>query len=274
MQPEHDNSGKVPGFDPAPEDSIEKRVQVVWSFVGAFLSLSLLGVFLKRYGLAVLPEHPHSLDYARAGAFLVTVLNIGAWYYFPLGDLAIQRRWIHTAGALLPSGTAEFFAILLASVLLLATIVTSLVSPLALAVAGLGVYVWNFVGFAYIRTQLVGIIGQSHELYDREQEPRRSALVEGLNIVEGYFCCGPLMAAIRNRQQVRHILLAFSFLISIALAVIGTVAKENVFQVLSYVWSIITFLSAEVSIAVWRSRRDNALRAVKAKLRTATGAAR
>lgn len=256
-----------PGKHIDPRGQVRAYIKIGWSLIGAFFTIALAGVILERFGLIAIPEAPVSLDYARGVALLTTILNIGAWMYFPLADLEIQRRWIRSSGAIFPGGTTEFFMIFLALIFLLATIICSLVSPLALAIAGFAVYIWNFIGYAYISKELRRIIRESHNLYNNQDEPGRGVLLRGLTVVEHYFRVAENTPPIRNRQQIRHLLIALSFLVSCVLAVIGQIVCNSTLLVMSYYWSAISFLGGEVCIGIWRAKRDSQLRLIEEEWR-------
>lgn len=265
---ELDANGR-PGDDIDPEGRVKGYIKLGWTLVGAFFTIGFAAIILKRFGLISIPENPTAMDCARITAFAVAVLNIGAWMYFPLADLEIQRRWIRSSGSIFPGGTTEFFMILLTLVLLLITIVTSLISPMALAIAGIGVYLWNFFGYAYMRNEIKRVIRESHDLYSDQSEPGRTALMNGLAVVQNHFAVTEDAHPVRNHQQIRHCLIVFGFVLSAALAGIGIASSQPIFSILSYYWSACVFLASEVSIGIWRSRRDRKLRFIEEDWRRA-----
>jgi len=274
VQPSNPDIDNMPGEDIDPSSQVRKYIKLGWSLVGAFFTLGVLALILKRLGLLDISKHPTPLEVASLVAFIVAVLNIGAWMYFPLADLEVQRRWIRSLGAKFPDGTTEFFMVLLALVLLLATIVSAAISPLALAVAGVAVYSWNFAGYAYVRKALLHVIPESRELYADHPEPGRTALLTGLSIVQAYFCVAEGTHPIRNRQQMRHLMITAAFALSGCIAAVGVATDTSPLLIVSYYLSACTFLASEISIGFWRSQRDRELRAVEEEWRRARRARR
>lgn len=251
---------EMPGEDADPRDRVKDYIKIGWSLVGAFFTLGILGVVIAHFGLVVFPVKPTVMDYAKAYAFLFAVLNIGAWIYFPLLDLEIQRRWFRSLGATFSTGTTEFFMMLLQLLLLLATTISALIHPVALAIVGFGVYLWNFMGYAYIRRELLGVVPESRKIYSDKSEPNRSILLNGLSVVQDYFCVVEGSHPFRNRQQIRHLLLTFAFGLNICIATVGTINNTTILLVVSYYLSGSLFIVAELSIAIWRAQRDKKLK--------------
>ncbi len=263
MTPPESDRIVLPGIELDPDYKVKQHILIGWALVGAFFTLGAFGAILAIFDIIDIPDHLSAFDCARLTAFVVAIVNIGAWMYFPLLDLGIQRRWIRTAYKVLPSGTSEFLMIVFTTALLLGTILASLIHPLAFALCGVIVYTWNIVGYAYIKRQLQAIVEESRRLYEDEEEPGRTAMLSGLRLVEEFFCIAPYVRPVQNRQQLRLLVLTFASLVSVAIAGAGTVSGSEVLLVVSYYWSAGVFVVAEVWIAIWRCRRDKKLEVVK-----------
>ena len=264
---EKGNGDLIPGRDPDPGSRVEKHVKVGWALVGVLTTGGALAFVLQRFGLVILPPNPQIADYARLAAFLASCLNILGWMWFPLEDMEVLRFWVHTGAKILPCHTAEFLAIITATVLLLLLILGSLAGSLWFAIAGTAVYLWNLVGFEYVRRQVGDATKDSRSLYGKQPEPRRAALLKALDTVENHWSCRSHDPVLTNKQQLRHGLLALSFAVAALLAAVAKSRGLQPLSTLSYIIGTATIIAAEASIAVWRSERDRALTQAQEVLR-------
>jgi hypothetical protein len=255
------------GLDADPEAKVERHIKIGWGLVGLFVSLGICSFFLKRYGISFFPTDPSLMDWAKTFAVVVGFLNLLAWMWFPLEDFRILRHWIRTTKRLFPFHTSEFFSILLAMVLLLLLIVSAMRDALVFSLAGFGVYFWNLLGYDMIRRKLAKPFAEAEKLFGEQPAPRNEPLQRGIGIIRNYWCLHPNGHWLRNRQQIRHGLLALSFLIGIVFAVVGRLLHIHAFAILSYCLGVVTIFAAEVSIAVWRTHRDRALTEIEEELR-------
>lgn len=256
---------RVPGKDPDPDAQVEKRVKVGWALVGIFFSAGLLSFILRRLGLSIIPDKPSTLDYVRVIAFAVACINIGIWMWFPLEDLGVLRKWARTKRKLFPRYTSESWAIILATVLLLGSILGALHSAAWFGLAGAGVYLWNTIGFAYVRKHVRIALDESRAVFREQPEPVCTHLFASLQIIERHWTCDK-KTFLGGWQQRRHFALFLSFSVVTCLGFIGESQNSTQLNLIAYLLGILTIIAAEVSIGFQRAIRDKQLTIIEQKL--------
>jgi hypothetical protein len=253
------------GHDPDPGARIEKRVHIAWALVGVFFTLGVFGYILQHFGLVILPPAPRSaLDWARLVAFAIASLNLGVWMWFPLDDLSVLRRWLRTSRTIFPMNVAEFYAIVLSTILLLLLLVGALRSAVWFGVAGSGVYTWNLLGFAYIRRHVREAIKDARVLFDRQTAAKKDLLLRAVATIERHWSADS-KGILSGKQQMRHALLAVAFGCVAGLAVFAR--GDKLLLAAAYFTGTLVVVVAEVSITIWRSGRDQELLTVQQELR-------
>ena len=230
-----------------------------------FFSAGMISFTLSRLGITILPENPSSLDYVRGSAFVIACVNVGTWMWFPLEDLRVLRKWVHTKRKLFPRHTSETWAIILATILLLASVLGALSGAVWFGVAGAVAYLWNFIGFAYVRKHVAIAAKESRLVFEEQKEPTRTLFLQALDVVEQHWTCNyPRLFG--GWQQRRHFSLFVAFTIAAILGWSGTIVESSFLKILSYSIGILTVIAAEVSIAIYRDRRDKRLAALEQEI--------
>ena len=265
----HRASFDPPGKDIDPDGSIERHVKLMWCLVGTGFSSGLLLLVLKQFGWSIFPSNPQFfVDYLPTIAFSLSCLNILCWGWFPLEDLAILRRWVRTRKAMFPAHTSECFSMLLATGLLLLLTSTSLKGAIWFNLTGTGVYLWNFIGFSLIRKKVGEGISEARKVFAKGPSERTIILWKILDVVEEHWSSSPSKHWLLNRQQIRHASLTLLFLVAAVLAILGhTPSGSSPLEHWSYGIGVFVIISAEVSIAIWRTTRDAAIVNLHGQLR-------
>lgn len=262
------NDPAIPGKDPDPGARVEERLKVAWAIVGVFFTLGIFGYVLQRFGLTILKPPPRTLaDYARLLAFIVACLNVGVWMWFPLEDLQILRQWVRTSRKIFPVNVAEFFAMILATTLILLLVIGALVGPIWFGVAGMAVYSCDLFGFRYIRKHVREALRESRDLYGREEPAIREPLLRAADAIQEHWACESHYL-IQCRRQRRSLVLILCFA---TVTIIATLSEGHPLRTAAaYLFGTATLVLSEVSIATWRYQRDCALLSVQEDLRIAS----
>jgi hypothetical protein len=255
------------GYDPDPDGAVEKRIKIGWALVGIFFTLGIFKFIMDSLGLPFLPQLSSLEDYGILIAFSMSLINILLWMWFPLEDLNVLRRWVRTGGKIFPCYTAEFFAILLAMILLLILIVSVFIGAIYFSLAGFLVYSWNLLGFAYIRKEVKKTVADAKEVYNKLDSPEKELFYSALEIVENYWCIRPDQPPIRNRQQVRHLSMMGGFFLTAVVALFELIWQEPFLVFLAYFLGTLTMIGGEIWIALWRTSRDRSLHNILEELR-------
>ena len=263
-----DSGPIIPGDSPDPDNDVERGIKAAWALGGMAMSAGVVTYALKGTGFTLLPVAPQLLDYARAFAFLIACTNILCWIWFPLEDLRVLRTWIRVKKTAFSAHTSEFLLMMSAALLLILLIISATINALAFGAVGTAIYIVNLLGFATIRQQVSRAVSEARVNYEREPLlEKRKYLLSALDAVEAHWSVSAEDGNLRNRQQIRHALLSATFLVVALLGFVARVTSSALVETVAYALGALTIIAAEVSIAVWRTRRDRSLHGIFEELR-------
>ncbi len=258
----------IPGDSPDPDNDVESKMKVAWALGASALSAGILTYSMNKIGIPFLPVTHDILSYSRFAAFIFACINILCWAWFPLEDLRVLRKWVRTKKAFFSAQTAEFIGMVLATILLVSLAVSTTINALTFGLVGAGVYLWDILGFAMIRGQISKAIIEAKARYRKEpSEDKKALLINGIDVVERHWACSEMHTAIANHQQIRRILLLFGFLAVAMLGFLSLTTTNSKLEIFAYLLGSIVIIGAEVSHAIWRSRRDKELHQIFEELR-------
>ena len=220
---------------------------------------------LHHLGLSIIPDKPSTLDYVRLIAFAVACINIGIWMWFPLEDLrgssqmganeknGVPKTYVGVLGCH-PDDSPSFGSIL-----------GALHSAAWFGLAGAGVYLWNTIGFAYVRKHVRIALAESRAVFGAQPEQVRTQLFDSLQLIERHWTCDK-KTFLGGWQQRRHFALFLSFSVVTCLGFIGQSQKGTQLNLIAYLLGILTIIAAEISIGFKRVIRDKQLMIIEQNL--------
>ncbi len=263
-----DNGGSIiPGDSPDPGNDVERSIKAAWALGGMAIPAGVVTFALKGTGFVFLPATPQLVDYARAFAFSIACTNILFWIWFPLEDLRVLRMWIRVKKMAFAAHTSEFLLMMSVAILLIFLIISSTINVFIFGVVGTAIYIMNLVGFATIRRQVAKAVSEAQGNYSNAPSPNRKLLLNALDVSEKYWSVSARDGPLRNRQQIRHVLLSVAFLAVALLGIIARAKNSPAIEAVAYALGALIIIVAEVSIAVWRTSRDRSLHRIFEELR-------
>jgi hypothetical protein len=256
----------LPGRDPDPAGQVEKRIKVGWSLVGMFFTLGIFAFLLQRCGMAIIPESPTRHDYSRIFAFVVAVLNVGAWVWFPVEDLSILRQWVRTRRKVFPASAAEFYSILLTMCLLILLMVVSLRSAVWYGIVAVALYTWDALGFKYIQRHVAEAVDDARAVIASTPSEEKALRSAALDVIDCHWALssGPH----REPRRLRSLALVTAFLLLTFCAAVGARYGIEGLMDATFTLGATAIVAGEVWISYWRTVRDRRLAAIREELRS------